>query len=68
MLIMDSNIVLSRYCTNNIERLPITATEAEVKQWNSLMLIDAICGQAGYNSEDEGEARTSKGQDIVFLD
>lgn len=32
------------------------------------MLIDAICEQAGYTGEDEGEARTSKNQDIVFLD
>ncbi|KAF7119223.1 hypothetical protein CNMCM5793_008968 [Aspergillus hiratsukae] len=34
----------------------------------SLMLIEAICDQGGYHGEDEGEARTSKGQDIVFLD
>ncbi|RHZ46927.1 hypothetical protein CDV55_100646 [Aspergillus turcosus] len=27
-----------------------------------------VCEQAGYNGDDEGEARTSKNQDIVFLD
>ncbi|RLL95453.1 hypothetical protein CFD26_105260 [Aspergillus turcosus] len=34
----------------------------------SLMLIDAICDQAGYDGEDEDEARTTKNQDAVFLD
>jgi hypothetical protein len=32
----------------------------------SLMLIEAICDQGGYHGEEEGEARTSKGQDLVF--
>lgn len=34
----------------------------------SLMLIDAICKQAGYNGDDEDEARDVKNRDIVFLD
>ncbi|KAF7136986.1 hypothetical protein CNMCM5793_006737 [Aspergillus hiratsukae] len=34
----------------------------------SLMLIDAICEQAGYNWDDEDEARDIKNWDIVFLD
>jgi hypothetical protein len=34
----------------------------------SLMLTNAICDQGGYSGEDEAAARTSKGQDVVFLD
>jgi hypothetical protein len=32
------------------------------------MLINAICDQAEYNGDEEGEAWTSKNQDVVFLD
>jgi hypothetical protein len=30
------------------------------------MLIEAICEQSGYTGDDEGKARDSKNQDIVF--
>ncbi|KAF7182134.1 hypothetical protein CNMCM7691_001522 [Aspergillus felis] len=45
-----------------------TQVEPFARTLVSLMLIEAICEQSGYNGDDEAEAQDPKSRDIVFLD